>query len=184
MTSLPRCALLLALLPQILGASPGPERWAIIDGWDIGFYPASQGCLAFASFDDTDFFIGYDTREDVPALDITVLDARWESIEADERYPVTLAFGNEPPWTLEMKGVHMDGAPGLHILIDASMEKSGTFIDEFQREMAMTWSYGDVQLGEFTLRGSRRAFEEVRACQNARSALAPVEAAAEIVPDD
>ncbi|MGR3564730.1 MAG: hypothetical protein ACU0FH_18775 [Heliomarina sp.] len=157
----------MALVLISLPAMSDPIRWALIDDWDVGFYPATRGCLAFARFDDTDFFIGFDTYEDVPALDITVLDGRWESIEQNSRYPISLVFGDQPPWTLDMLGVYMDGTPGLNILIDASMDRSETFVDEFQREAGMTWSYGDTQLGKFTLRGSRRAFEEVRACQEA-----------------
>lgn len=149
-----------------------PERWAIVQGWDIGYYPATQGCLAFTAFDDTNFFIGFDMHADVPALDITVLDHRWSSIEPMGRYPVTLTFGNESPWTLEMQGVMMDGLPGLNILIDASIEQSLEFIEEFQREMRMRWSYGEAELGEFTLRGSRRAFEEVLKCQRSFDARA------------
>ena len=166
MASLLSRAAVLALLPLMSGpALAEPERWAIVQGWDIGFYTSTQGCLAFASFDDTDFFIGFDTHEEVPALDITVLDERWESIKPDARYPITLSFGDEPPWTLDMQGVHMDGSPGLNILIDASVEQSATFIEEFQREMRMTWAYGEARLGQFTLRGSRRAFNEVLECQ-------------------
>ena len=157
----------MALVLISFPAMADPIRWALIDDWDVGFYPATRGCLAFARFDDTDFFIGFDTYEEVPALDITVLDGRWESIEQNSRYPISLVFGDQPPWTLDMLGVYMDGTPGLNILIDASMDRSDTFIDEFQREAGMTWSYGDTELGKFTLRGSRRAFEEVRACQEA-----------------
>ncbi|MEX0340582.1 MAG: hypothetical protein AB3N11_16265 [Arenibacterium sp.] len=153
-------------------ANAQPERWAIIRGWDIGYYPATQGCLAFTAFEDTNFFIGFDMHEEVPALDITVLDSRWSSIEPMARYPVTLAFGDEPPWTLEMQGVMMDGLPGLNILIDASIDQSLEFIEEFQREMRMRWSYGDAELGEFTLRGSRRAFDEVLKCQRSFDARA------------
>ena len=179
-------ALGLALVTLAQPAHAEPQRWAVIGGWDVGFYPATQGCLAFAAFDDTAFFIGFDTRDAVEALDITVLDERWESIEPDARYPVTLAFGDEPPWTLEMRGVHMDGAPGLNILIDADMDKSATFIEEFQREMRMTWAYGDTRLGQFTLRGSRQAFNAVRDCQRShereakiRALVAPVETLAQ-----
>lgn len=146
-------------------AAAQTERWAIIRGWDIGYYDATQGCLAFTAFEDTNFFIGFDMNEEVPALDITVLDKRWTSIEPLARYPITLTFGDEQPWTLEMQGVEMDGLPGLSILIDASVDKSLEFIEEFQREMRMNWRYGEAELGEFTLKGSRRAFDEVLKCQ-------------------
>ena len=153
----------LSLVATPLGAEP--QRWALSDPWNISFYPATQGCLAYATFDGTGIFIGFDTLEDVPALDITLLDSRWQSIESGSSYPVSLTFGNNTPWVLEMTGVHMDGAPGLHILIDATMDRSATFIEEFQSEMKMRWSYADTTLGEFTLSGSRQAFQQVVACQ-------------------
>ena len=48
----------------------------------------------------------------------------------------------------------------------------------------MTWTYGASELGKFTLKGSRRAFDEVLECQRAHQATAenpqtPVSAAAE-----
>ncbi|MHA6262731.1 hypothetical protein ACXYMO_05980 [Arenibacterium sp. CAU 1754] len=146
------------------------ERWSMTDGWNVSFYPSLQGCLAYASFEGTAFFIGFDTIQSVPALDITVLDERWTSFKQDGLYPISVKFGDEPAWTLEMHGVYMDGAPGLNILIDAGMEKSAHFVEEFQREMEMIWTHGETELGHFTLRGSRRAFDQVLACQDAHSA--------------
>jgi hypothetical protein len=146
-----------------------PQRWRLSDPWDISYYPATGGCLAYATFDGTGIFIGFDTLEEVPALDITLLDSRWQSIEQDTTYPVSLRFGDEPRWVLDMTGVHMDGAPGLHILIDATMPRAAVFIEEFQREMRMRWEYAETMLGEFTLRGSRQAFDQVVACQAAHA---------------
>ncbi|WP_109463789.1 hypothetical protein [Albibacillus kandeliae] len=177
-----RCAAGLALCCLAVPSVAAPERWSVIGNWDISYYSATEGCLAYARFDHTDFFIGFDTREEKPALDLTVLDDRWESIEPDVTYPVTLMFGDEEPWTLDMRGVHMDDSPGLNILIDASMNKAETFIEEFQREMRMSWSYGDTKLGVFTLKGSRSAFQAVLDCQNAHAPQPAPEA--EPVPDE
>ena len=172
MRSLPvRLVFLAAIAAAPLRAEP--VRWAMLDGWDIGFYPNLQGCLAFARFDGTGLFIGYDTQDDVPGLDITLLDERWDTISAGEHYVVSLTFGDKPPWTLDMLGVHMDGAPGLSTLIDTSMEKSAEFIAEFQGEMQMVWRLEETELGRFTLKGSRRAFEAVQACQEAHAESLP-----------
>lgn len=140
--------------------------WKTVGGWDISFYPASEGCQAFALFEeDTAFFIGFDNTDNTLALDVTLLDQRWSSIEDGKEYAVKLHFGNETPWTLNMDGVQLDGYPGLNILIDASSDEADLFIDEFQRETRMEWSYEGNRLGRYTLRGSRRAFDEVIACQ-------------------
>ena len=162
-----------------------PTRWSVTNGWDVAFYPSTRGCLAFSSFDGTAFFIGFDTHGNVPALDITVLDDRWDKVVPGQIHTVTVTFGDEPPWTLDMLGVHMDGATGLNILIDTQIDKSAIFVEEFQREMRMTWAMGDFVLGRFTLRGSRRAFTEVLECQNnhATSAGIPATAAAGLITD-
>ena len=140
--------------------------WKTVGGWDISFYPSSEGCQAFALFEeDTAFFIGFDNTGGVLALDVTLLDERWESIQENKEYSVTLNFGDETPWTLEMDGVLMDEFPGLNIMIDASTDEADLFIDEFQRETKMQWSFEGTVLGRYTLRGSRRAFDEVIACQ-------------------
>lgn len=154
------------LAAGLSGATAETIDWKTVGGWDISFYPSSEGCQAFALFEeDTAFFIGFDNTGGVLALDVTLLDERWTSIEDNKEYSVTLHFGNETPWTLEMDGVQMDGFPGLNIMIDASSDEADLFIDEFQRETRMEWYFGNNRLGRYTLRGSRRAFDEVIACQ-------------------
>lgn len=153
----------------LLGAAPpaaaSPAHWASLGEWIISYYPSTGGCLAFARSGQTAFFIGYDTISGIQALDITVLDDRWDSIETGSVYPVTVAFGNEPPWTIDMAGVVMDGAPGLNIVVDAARPKAAQIIAEFRRERSMTWAYGETELVRFSLRGSRRAFDAILDCQ-------------------
>lgn len=140
--------------------------WKSVGGWDISFYPGSEGCQAFALFEkNTAFFIGFDNNNEQLTLDVTLLDERWGSIENEKEYSIKVKFGNESPWTLEMDGVVMDGYPGLNIMIDAESDEAALFIDEFQRETSMDWTYGNTTLGRYTLRGSRVAFDEVIACQ-------------------
>jgi hypothetical protein len=151
---------------SVNGAVAQTIDWKTIGGWDISFYPNSEGCQAFALFEeDTAFFIGFDNTDNILALDVTLLDQRWESIQDGKDYSVTLNFGDETPWTLEMGGIQTDGYPGLNIMIDASSDEADLFIDEFQRETRMVWSFQGSELGRYTLRGSRRAFDEVIACQ-------------------
>lgn len=176
--------IILAVLTALLATPTWAERerWSVIDGWNISYYPSLQGCLAYASFDGTAFFIGYDTVQTVPALDITVLNEKWTQFKKDGLYPITLQFGDQPPWTLEMQGVHMDGAPGLNILIDARIQKSALFIEEFQRETEMSWTDGNDPLGAFTLRGSMRAFDQVIACQDAHAPAQTAQTDSDVKP--
>lgn len=164
-----RFAMMAALFAAALPATAQPVRWAVVGEWDISFYPATGGCLAFTRWGQTNMFIGYDTRDGVKALDITLLDERWTSIKTGDIYSITVAFGRRPPWTLDMTGVFMDGAPGLNILLGAEREKSRQLLAEFRREIRMTWAYGETELGRFALRGSRRAFDAVLDCQRHHS---------------
>ncbi|PCJ10539.1 MAG: hypothetical protein COB16_00560 [Rhodobacteraceae bacterium] len=155
-----------ALLTTGSSAAADTIDWKTIGGWDISFYPASEGCQAFAMFDeDTAFFIGFDNTDGELNLDITLLDERWRSIEDGTEYSITARFGNESPWTLAMDGIRVDNFPGLNMLIDANSDQADLFIDEFQRKSSMTWSFDGTTLGRYTLRGSRKAFNEVVACQ-------------------
>lgn len=155
-----------ALVAIVASADAETIDWKTVGGWDISFYPGSAGCQAFAQFEEgTAFFIGFDNSNDVLALDVTLLDRRWASIEQSKQYEIEVKFGNETPWTLNMDGVVMEDFPGLNIMIDAGSDEASLFVDEFQRKTAMSWSYGGSTLGRYTLRGSRRAFDEVLACQ-------------------
>ncbi|WP_425043951.1 hypothetical protein [Primorskyibacter sp. S87] len=140
--------------------------WKTVGGWDISFYPGSEGCQAFALFEeDTAFFLGFDNTDNELVLDVTLLDQRWASIEGGKEYDIEVKFGDETPWSLEMDGIVIDDHPGLNIMIDAGSDEASLFVDEFQRETSMRWSFNDNVLGKYTLRGSRRAFDEVINCQ-------------------
>jgi hypothetical protein len=159
---------LAALALTAAAATADTILWKTVGGWDISFYPNSAGCQAFAEFEEgTLFFIGFDNANasGALALDITMMDRRWTSLEGGKEYSITINFGDETPWTLNMDGVVVQDMPGLNIMIDASSDEAGLFIDEFQRETRMAWAYGNASLGRYTLRGSRRAFDEVFACQ-------------------
>ncbi len=167
-----RCGLL-AIATGLFGTATlaSPIDWKTVRGWDISFYPASDGCQAFALFEeDTAFFIGFDNSDGDLLLDVTLLDKKWASIEKGTEYDIAVKFGNESPWSLEMDGLRTDDFPGLNIVIDAQSDEAKLFIREFQGESSMTWSYADTTLGRYTLKGSRAAFEEVMNCQ--RSYLA------------
>ncbi|TLP67881.1 hypothetical protein FEE96_04980 [Parasedimentitalea maritima] len=160
----------LGIIGALLGIGSGTAAdtidWKTVGGWDVSFYPSSEGCQAFSLFEeDTAFFIGFDNTGGNLSLDITLLDNRWRSIENGSEYSITAKFGNESPWTLAMDGIQVDGFPGLNMLIDANSDQAGLFIDEFQRKGSITWSFGSSPLGRYTLRGSRKAFNEVVACQ-------------------
>ncbi|MFT4962284.1 MAG: hypothetical protein ACI92Z_003381 [Paracoccaceae bacterium] len=156
------------LAASLTSVSAETIDWKMVDDWDISYYPGSSGCQAFAVFDgQTAFFIGFDANDDELSLDVTILDERWSSIMDGEDYPISVKFGDESPWTLGMSGTVVDNYSGLNLMIDISSDEAELFIDEFQRENSMEWSFSGNQLGHYTLRGSRRAFNEAVACQRA-----------------
>lgn len=140
--------------------------WKTVGDWDISFYPNGPGCLAYTVYEEgTSFFIGFFRGEAQTILDVTLMDDRWQSIEAGKEYEIRAYFGDETPWTLQMSGKDYGGTPGLNFGFEASSDQAGLFVEEFQRELNMEWFYQGVSLGNFTLRGSRAALEEAARCQ-------------------
>lgn len=154
------------LTASLTNVSAETIDWKTVGGWDISFYPGSSGCQAFAVFDsETAFFIGFDNNDDELSLDVTILDERWSSIQDGDDYSISVKFGDESAWTLAMTGTVVDNYSGLNLMIDLDSDEAELFVDEFQRENSMNWSFNGKRLGHFTLRGSRRAFDEVIRCQ-------------------
>lgn len=158
------CALLFALI-----ASPEAEaevtNWRKVSGWDIDFYSSLRACQAYTTYEGgTGFFIGFTNIGDDLLLDVTLMDKSWRSIEAGKEYGVKVFFGDETPWTLNMEGENFGETPGLTFSLSLN-EKANLFAEEFQRETRMAWYYEGVRLGNYTLRGSRKAFQETLACQ-------------------
>ncbi len=165
-----RTAYIALSLAALVVASPAlaePTIWREVGGWDISYYPSQEGCIAMTEFEDgTFFFIGYDFSITEPTLDVILMDDRWQSIEADKEYSVQLFFGDEAPWSITMNGQDFDGTPGLSAYQSAYGDQADLFIAEFQRELTMDWQFQGRSLGQFSLRGSRQAMDEVQACQN------------------
>ena len=174
---------LISLAAAIGPVLADPVPWGMVGEWDISYYPASQGCQAFALIgDETAFFIGYDNTGAVRRLDLTLLDPRWQSLRRDLTYPVTVVLGRAEPWQLDMAGVRMQGDTGLSLRIDAAAPAAQQFVADFRRESRMTWSYGDTEFARFSLRGSRRALDAVAACERSHSTAAGALAAERPAP--
>jgi hypothetical protein len=139
--------------------------WRTVGDWDISFYPGSNACLAYATYENNlGFFIGISNLTGNLNLEVTLLNEQWKSIESGKEYGVSVVFGNEPPWNLEMIGVQTETFHGLTFAIAADSTEAGQFADEFMREVTMSWTYGGNQMAFVTLRGSKLAFDEAVAC--------------------
>lgn len=144
------------------------KEWAAVGGWDIGYYPASEGCLAFGLFEnDTAFFIGFDNTGDMQSLDVTLIDRSWTQIKDGSEHDILVRFGDNPAWTLRMKGSQIEDFPALNIHMDANSPEARQFTRQFQHETQMEWLLNGEALARLTLSGSKRAFDEVSACTQA-----------------
>ncbi|WP_193142539.1 hypothetical protein [Meridianimarinicoccus sp. MJW13] len=152
-----------------IGSGPvyaDPLSWKSVGWWEIDFYPDSNGCAAFASFDGgTAFSIGLMRVDDELLFHVNLVSENWKSLEEGKEYPIDVKFGNEIPWNLDMIGTKSDPLFGIHFQIDAMSESAGLFVDEFMREINMSWSFEGNSLGVFSLKGSGLAFKEVVECQ-------------------
>jgi hypothetical protein len=139
--------------------------WKVVSDWDISFYDSANGCLAFADYEGgMSFFIGLTNLDSELVFEITLLSEAWKSIESGKEYSVSAQFGNESPWTLEMRGVETETLFGLTLNLAANSEEAGQIVEEFMREVSMDWKYDGKTLAYTTLRGSRVAFDEAVAC--------------------
>lgn len=168
------CAAGLAMIMAAGTAVAEPVPWKTVNGWDVSFYPDFQGCQAFAVFDGgTTFFIGYDLRDGGASLDLSLLNRDWDFLTDAMPYEVTLQFDDESPWQVAMTGMEIEGFPGLWAQIDARAPQAEMLVQEFTRKHHMHWRLAERDLGRFTLRGSQKAYDTVRACQAAKAPLPP-----------
>lgn len=159
--------LLPALLAMMATSAPAEViRWKTVGGWDVSFYSSQEGCLAYTKYQrGTQFYIGFDGSFGDIHIDVSLIDSRWASIEEGKEYAVTVKFGNEVPWNLDMSGRRFNRTPGLLLNYPAVSDEARRFLREFMRETKMVWSYDGIRLGDYSLRGSQAAMTEVIKCQ-------------------
>lgn len=148
------------------------SEWKTVGWWDILFLPSTGGCTAFATYDKGVMVgIGLASAEELQ-MHVILMNDDWKSIEEGKEYEINVKFGNETPWRLEMNGFQTQSSYGLDLTLPAATDQSGVFAKEFMRETGMEWHYEGRSLGDFSLKGSRLAFQEVVACTKSyRSAL-------------
>jgi len=155
---------LLIFLPQ--AALADAILWKREGPWEVSFYPEREGCGTVTRYErGTGFSLAFDSTSEGIFIDISIVDPRWRSIESGKEYRVTMRFGDEQLWTLDMEGQRFDRLPGLMLTYPAGSARAKRFLAEFMRETRMIWWYDGVRLGDFSLRGSQVAMQEVMACQ-------------------
>ena len=154
------------LIPALIAKPALSEitHWKTIGGWDVSFYLDNHGCSAQATYEGgTSFFIGLSEANELH-LEVVVLNSDWKSLETGKEYDVSVKFGNEVGWNLEMNGAFFEGIGSLKLTTPANSEKAVNFVEEFMRETKMEWTYENSSLGVFKLNGSSKAFQEVVSC--------------------
>jgi len=139
--------------------------WKSVGWWDVSYLDEYGGCSAIAQFQNGTFvFIGLDTTTDSLGLRVAMVNAQWTSLEVDEPYPVVVQFDRRAPWDVTMYGMEVEGARGLYNLFPATSDSSANFLREFRRSVHMVWSYRGSELGDFSLKSTNLAIQEVMAC--------------------
>lgn len=135
-------------------------------GWEVGFLP-NKGCYLTGYFDGgTVFWVALGIAGPVDHLTVSIGNRDWSGIEDQKEYRVQGFFGDESPWTLDMRGFTAgEEIYGVMFISSAGWEQIGVFLDELSREAGMEWYYENKKLGSYSLKGSSRAVAGLVDCQ-------------------
>ena len=140
--------------------------WKSVGDWDISVDPTlGNGCYAVASWNGgTVLRIGRDPQKGM--FYILLGNDAWESLRPDGQYDISIQFGSRASWDVSASGLQFN--PGEVVYLHAQSSQM-EFIREFQRALNMKVSYQGREIDNLRLTGSRRAWDEVEACQRAVS---------------
>lgn len=159
---------IIAFVLALLVAAPAAAQttfWKQVGWWDVSYYDEYGGCAALAEFQNNTFvFIGLDRTTSNLGLRIALLNEAWTSLNVDEAYQVGVRFDRRAPWDVTMYGMEVDGTRGLYNLFPATSQSSANFTREFRRSIHMVWTYRGNQLGDFNLKSTNQAINEVMTC--------------------
>lgn len=160
-----------SLLVLVLAACPAQAQdphWADVGGWTISVDPIrANGCYLVSSFaGGTNFGLGFDRRDDTGYMFIS--DTDWTSLVNDQSYDLTVKFGRRSPWDGQALAVISDaGENFLTLTVDSD------FMEEFANQNEVRMNFGPAEIAFLGLQGSRRALNEMIACQDAWDAAGP-----------
>lgn len=138
--------------------------WKSVGDWEISVDPTiDDGCYAVATWNGgTVLRIGRNPEAD--NFYFLIGNNKWASIQPDQPYDIEIRFGSRAPWEVSANGLQFN--PGETVYLHAQSTKMD-FIREFQRALNMKISYQGTEIDNLKLTGSRRAWDEVEACQRA-----------------
>ncbi|GEM_PF-4025588 len=159
---------ILAIVLGLFIASPALAQdafWKSVGWWEVNYLQEYGGCSAIAQFQNgTYVFIGLDTTTQNLGLRVALLNEKWQSLAVDQPYQVDVQFDRRAPWEVTMYGMEVEGSRGLYNLFPATSDSSARFLREFRRSVHMVWDYNGNELGDFSLKSTNIAIQEVIAC--------------------
>lgn len=157
--------MLLTLAGPALAQSDAP-LWKEVGDWQIRVDTSlGHGCFAVSRYESgTTFRIGFD-MEARKAYLIVGNDA-WKSLENGKEYSLIFRFDNETPWKGAATGFAFDQDGPRFLMAQIS---DSEFFSEFARKNRVSITYRRTEIARLSLRGSRRALNEMFSCQHAMS---------------
>ncbi len=136
--------------------------WKSVGDWEVSIDPTIRnGCYAVATWNGgTVLRIGLNPEED--NFYFLVGNSKWSSLRPSTNYEVQIRFDSRAPWDVSAVGLQFN--PGEVVYLHAESTKF-EFLEEFMSGYRMKISYDGNEIDTLKLSGSRRAFNEVMACQ-------------------
>ncbi len=136
--------------------------WKSVGDWEISIDTTIRnGCYAVASWTGgTVLRIG--RNPEAGNFYILIGNDDWASLQPEQDYQIVIQFGSRPTWDVAARGLQFN--PGEIVYLHAQSTQM-EFIREFQRALNMRISYQGSEIDNLKLTGSRRAWDEVEACQ-------------------
>lgn len=145
---------MLALIAIALLNAVPPDQ--IVLGWEV--YGDDSSCSADKTYDD-DTTLSFSLDNTLDSSSITLWNNRWQSIEKDHAYVITVRFDSDEPLSFEASGMKTDSAGGIFI------DSGG--VQTMARAMAaktVTFRNGAQIIGKYDLSGSRAAMLAIARC--------------------
>ena len=139
------------------------QEWGMVGDWLIGIDPSlGNACYALNSYEDgTVLRTGLDFSGDENVWYILLGNDRWQSLEVDGEYEITMQFDREPAWTAVAAGVDMGGEAAFLYIFGSD----ANFFDEFILKHGVSFTYDGAEIASLSLAGSARALVGMVQCQ-------------------
>ena len=156
--------ILQGLILTAISSTPVFAAWAEVQGWIID--SGDTGCYLWAEFESgTSFMIDIDSSVEPVAMDISIWNTKWRSIEVDREYMVSMLFDNGNRWDVTFFGTTFDdGSKLLLNTDDATSVQNRSFVNDFVASDELALEFDGTSIDLLNIEGSKGAFREMVAC--------------------